>query len=464
MLARIARAQQDRAAAVRMQQGRADAVAVGIGRSDLRKPQARVGGRAAKHELDVGNHQLGARLDEGVQTARHHGTRTGAEEIGADHADRHPIEAHLLSEGAVGQPLEKDAHRQVILQVRPDRQIDHRFDADLGEMRRRADARQHEELRRVECTARQDDLTIRLDRHRVAASVDELDAGGTCAPHQDAGGKDTGTDREIGAPARRLEIGGCGGGAIAVANGVLAASEAFLPHSIVVIGHGQARGRGRLEPGVVERIAGLGELGADRPRIAAPPILSALPGFATFEVGKHVGVGPAARTFLRPAVVVAAMAAGICHHVDRRRSAQHLAAHRLDPSPVQVRLGLGVVAPVEHVVFVHLGHAERDVDERIEVAPARFDQQHARRAILAQPIGQHAAGRAAPDDDVVVAFSRLHAVPSGHPGPVSRLTRPQTSSVLGANISPSSTRRTLSPCSWTYCAMVASTACAALKP
>ena len=121
------------------------------------------------------------------------------------------------------------------------------------------------------------------------------------------------------------------------------------------------------------------------------------------EIGQHVGIGPAARALLRPAVVVAAIAAGIGHHVDRRRAAQHLAAHRLDLAAVHVRLGLGAIAPVEHVVFVHLAHAERDMDERIEVAPARFDQQHARRAVLAQPVGQHAAGRAGADDDVVVA-------------------------------------------------------------
>ena len=39
-----------------------------------------------------------------------------------------------------------------------------------------------------------------------------------------------------------------------------------------------------------------------------------------------------------------------------------------------------------------------------------------------------------------------------------------TSSVLGAKISLSSTRRALRPCSWTYCATVSSTGRAALKP
>ena len=76
---------------------------------------------------------------------------------------------------------------------------------------------------------------------------------------------------------------------------------------------------------------------------------------------------------------------------------------------VQVGLGLGVIAPVEHVVFVHLAHAERDMDEWMEVAPAGFEQQHARGGVLAQPVGQHAPGGAGADDDVVVALP--HAQP-----------------------------------------------------
>jgi hypothetical protein len=39
--------------------------------------------------------------------------------------------------------------------------------------------------------------------------------------------------------------------------------------------------------------------------------------------------------------------------------AQHLAAHRFDPAAVELRLGIGLIAPVEHVV-VHLAHAEGD--------------------------------------------------------------------------------------------------------
>ena len=187
----------------------------------------------------------------------------------------------------------------------------------------------------------------------------------------------------------------------------MTAPEAFLLLAVVVVGDWKAGRRCGFEPGVVQRIARLCEFRADRPSPAAPRILAALPPLAALEVGQHIGIGPTARSLLRPAIVIAAMAARVSHHVDRGRSTQDLPAHRLDFAAVHARLGLGVIAPVEHVVFVHLAHAERDVDERIEVAPTRFDQQHARGFVLAQPIGQHAAGRTRTDDHVVVAL--VHA-------------------------------------------------------
>ena len=55
----------------------------------------------------------------------------------------------------------------------------------------------------------------------------------------------------------------------------------------------------------------------ERPVATAPRIAAALPGFAAAEVGQHVGIRPAARALLRPAVEIAAIAPGVGHHVDR---------------------------------------------------------------------------------------------------------------------------------------------------
>ena len=201
----------------------------------------------------------------------------------------------------------------------------------------------------------------------------------------------------------------------AVANGVLAAAETFLLLAVVIRRERIAAGLGGREPGVVERVFGPGEFGAERSFAAAPSVGAVFPGLAAAEIGQHVRIGPAARALLRPAVVVAGIAARIGHDVDRGRAAQDLAAHRLDAPAVEVRLGIGLVAPVEHAVFVHAAHAERDVDVRVPVAAAGFEQKHARGAVLGQPVGQHAAGRAGADDDVIVSvgchFTPPYAIP-----------------------------------------------------
>jgi hypothetical protein len=105
------------------------------------------------------------------------------------------------------------------------------------------------------------------------------------------------------------------------------------------------------------------------------------------------------------------MAARVGHHVDRGRAAQHLAAHRLDTAIVEIRFRLGVKAPIVQHVLVHLAHAERNRDERIDVAAAGFEQQYRGVGILAQPIGEHAAGRSRAHDHIIVALLR-HSSPS----------------------------------------------------
>ena len=89
---------------------------------------------------------------------------------------------------------------------------------------------------------------------------------------QHAGRVCAGLDREVAAAARRFQVGGCGGRAVAVADGVLAATEAFLLFAVVVLGHRQAGLPGGDEPGVVDRILGLGELRTNRAIAAAPGI------------------------------------------------------------------------------------------------------------------------------------------------------------------------------------------------
>ncbi len=361
----------------------------------------RSGRQATEHELDIGHHELGPRLDEGVQPARHHGAGAGAEQIGADHAPRHAVEPHLVVERTRIGTGEIELRRQMILQVFADRQIGRDRDAVLAQMRGRADARQHQHLRRAEGAGREDHLA--LGRDLVALPVlDEFDAGRARTAQQHAGRLRARLDREVAAIARGLEERIGGRRAPAVPDGVLALAETFRARAVVIGCLGNAGRHAGVDPGLIERVARLRPLRAERARAAAIFVLAALPGLAPFEIGQHVRIGPAARALLGPAVIIAAVAARIGHHVDRRGAAQHLAARRLDPAVVQVGLRLGVEAPIMQAEIVHLAHADRDMDERIEVASPRLDQQHARLPVLAQPVGQHAAGRAGAHDDVVI--------------------------------------------------------------
>jgi hypothetical protein len=64
-------------------------------------------------------------------------------------------------------------------------------------------------------------------------------------------------------------------------------------------------------------------------------------------------------------------------------------------------LPLGVVAPVEHALALHLAEPERDGKVRMAIAAARLDDTDARVLVFGQAVGEHAAGGAGSDDDVI---------------------------------------------------------------
>src|SRR5262249_31855423 len=108
------------------------------------------------------------RLDKGVQPARHHGRGPGAEQVAAQHAQRHLVEPHALAELA-RRLLHADVHDDdgdVVLQVSADRQVDHRLHADRPQMAGGADAGQHQPRREVNAPP----LTI-TSRSAVARST-----------------------------------------------------------------------------------------------------------------------------------------------------------------------------------------------------------------------------------------------------------------------------------------------------
>ena len=59
-------------------------------------------------------------------------------------------------------------------------------------------------------------------------------------------------------------------------------------------------------------------------------------------------------------------------------------------------------------VLPHPPHADGNVDERIAVAVAGFEQQHANTGLLGQPVGERAAGGAGANDDEI-KFCFVHS-------------------------------------------------------
>ena len=277
-------------------------------------------------------------------------------------------------------------------------------------MRRRADAREHQQLRRVEGAAGEDDLLARFGVNDEAV-LHIFHARRMGAAHDHARHLRAHIDGQVGALADGVQIGDGGGRALAIADRILAAAEALVLLTIVIVGHGQTCGPRGLDPGVEERIAGRGELHLQGAIAAAPGVAAIGEAFAAFEIGENVRVGPALAALLRPAVIVAAMAARIGHHIDGGGAAEHLAARGLDGAVVQIGLGLRMIAPVVHAILMHLAHAERNVNERVKVAPARLDEQNRGAFVLGQPIGEHAARRTRAHNDVIVASPHHHLFP-----------------------------------------------------
>ena len=98
----------------------------------------------------------------------------------------------------------------------------------------------------------------------------------------------------------------------------LAAAEPFLFLAVVILGEAEPHGVSGLDPGLPERIVGLGALRVQRAFTAAPVIRAPFPAFHPPEIGQHIRIGPAGGAVRCPAIVIAAMPPHISHHIDRR--------------------------------------------------------------------------------------------------------------------------------------------------
>ena len=184
-------------------------------------------------------------------------------------------------------------------------------------------------------------------------------------------------------------------------HGAIGRSEAFLLESV---GVGAAR-IARLDAGLHEHFEQGGghvrSMDCERPGIAAVRVGAAVEGLRFSEVGQHFGVGPSRSAQLDPVLVVHRVAAYVHHRVGGRRAAQDLAA-RLPHAPmVEPGLGLALVSPLDRLSVHDIRERGRNGDVEVVVPSAGFNEQDPGSRVLTQPMREHAARGARPDDDVV---------------------------------------------------------------
>ena len=72
-----------------------------------------------------------------------------------------------------------------------------------------------------------------------------------------------------------------------------------------------------------------------------------------------------------------------------------------DGAAVRTGIGLSLEAPGELLVVKKLHIADRNMNERVPVAPAGLDQDHASGRVFGETVGQDASGRPGADDHVI---------------------------------------------------------------
>ena len=143
---------------------------------------------------------------------------------------------------AVAGRLHDVGHRDehVVVQVVAHGQVGDDVDAVLPQVRRRADAGQHQELRRAEDAGAQDHLPGGPDR-LAPGGGDDLDAGGAAALDDDPRDVRAGQDRQA-RQAVAVQVADRGAVAQPAAGVLLEDRDAFLRLAVVVVDPGDAGG------------------------------------------------------------------------------------------------------------------------------------------------------------------------------------------------------------------------------
>ena len=182
--------------------------------------------------------------------------------------------------------------------------------------------------------------------------------------------------------------------------------DALLAEGIVVGDMLVAGLHARRDERLVQRAFGPTGLDPHRATAAAIPIGPAGKGLGAAEVGQTIGVAPALQAKRRPVVVVPGIAPHPVHAIDRGRAAEDPPARLGDPAIAQLWFRFGLIGPVEPVVGERHAEGGRHPDEHVPVGRTRLEQQDPIRDRCRETAGDDTAGRAGPDDHIVVGAAQ----------------------------------------------------------
>ncbi len=365
---------------------------------------ARVVAGGGEIELHVRGFQLRPCLHVAAGMAGAGGEQALAADRVAQHLCHQPQPVRALVQRSRALHQRGNPRRVVIAQILPHAgQGMHHRHADLGQPRRVPHAGDLQQLRRVDAAAAQYHVAPRADGDRRAAVGAIGHAHRAPALEHDALGQGALDQVQIGPLQRRAQIRVHRAPAPPVLHHLLIQEGAFLVAGIVV---GRAVQPQRLVGGdirVRQRVRVALVLDVQRAAVAAHRGIAAAVAarLRALEIRQHVIPRPAAAAELPPHVVVGGLSPHIQMPVDRARPAQHFAARKRDPAPIDMRAGRGLVAPVQVGIVDRLVEAGRDLDEDVVVLAACFQHGHAVFARCAQPVRQHAPGGAGANNDIV---------------------------------------------------------------
>ncbi len=333
------------------------------------------------------------------------------EEVGAVQVGPRAPEARDLRTRRRRRPvlavLPHASEHHVVAQVLADAgDVAHQRDVEAGEFIAVADARQHQQLRRVDRAHRDDDLGVGVHA-QARAAVAEVHADRCLVFEADPLHQGASQHRQVGTIHHRMDVGPEDGATRATHHGLVdqrAAAGGFHERAVHVGKQRQAArlGRGQELPREGRWVACGLHGDCTFPAAIAAAVIARIGLDARLEQLEHGLVAPGG--VVRGAgemVPVRGVSARPGRHVDARAAAETF-AHRVVECPAaEMWAWHASKRPVE------LG-AERGgpqvgiVDERTVVAGACFEEQHLHLWIGGEPCSDDAAARACAADDVVV--------------------------------------------------------------